>query len=306
VKYFAGIDGGQSSTIAVIGDEGGRVLGRGVSAAADEIGAGADSTRLDDALRTALDRARADAGLADGTRFEAIVAGVSGYEGQTYGKRPELPAQRFVLLHDAPIAHAGALGATSGAVVIAGTGCVAYILDDDGCSATEGGWGYIFGDDGSAFWISREALRNALHAGEQRTENACATEASALAFFGCESLREIVAGFYHGAIARDRIAAFAPLVMELSGRGDACAVAAIASAQRALARLAAGATGERWHWHDRPRVAFVGGLLRSTSFKAGLYEEVAACTNGSLAVVEPQHEPAVGALMLAYGSDLRE
>jgi N-acetylglucosamine kinase-like BadF-type ATPase len=306
VKYFAGIDGGQSSTIAVVGDESGRVLGRGASAPADEIGADAGSTRLHDALNGALERARSDAGLARDTRFETIVAGVSGYEGRIYGERPQLPAARLVLLHDAPIAHAGALEARSGVVVIAGTGSAAYIVDDDDCHATHGGWGYLFGDDGSAFWIAREALRRALRAHEQRRERACMTQASALAFFDCANLRDIVAGFYHGTIARDRIAAFAPLAIELAERGDECSVTAVRSAQHALALLASGATASRWHWQGRPRAAFVGGLLRSDWFKAGVYEALAALTNGALVVVEPRHEPAIGALMLASRPDIKE
>jgi len=46
---FAGIDGGQSTTTAAIGD-GTRVLARGRGGPADEVGAGPDSTRLRDAL----------------------------------------------------------------------------------------------------------------------------------------------------------------------------------------------------------------------------------------------------------------
>jgi N-acetylglucosamine kinase-like BadF-type ATPase len=54
----AGIDGGQSSTIAVIGDERGRILARGAAGPSDEVGATADSTRLRDALAAALADAR--------------------------------------------------------------------------------------------------------------------------------------------------------------------------------------------------------------------------------------------------------
>ncbi|HKE37033.1 MAG TPA: BadF/BadG/BcrA/BcrD ATPase family protein, partial [Candidatus Baltobacteraceae bacterium] len=125
-RYVAGIDGGQTSTAAVIGDERGRVVGRGVAGPADEVGQGADSTRMHDALSGALRAACKGAGLDAGTHFEAIVAGVSGYEGRVYGKMPQLPAARFVLMHDAPIAHAGALAGEPGVVVIAGTGSVVY------------------------------------------------------------------------------------------------------------------------------------------------------------------------------------
>ena len=105
-ELFAGIDGGQSSTVALIGDENGAVLGRGTAGPADEVGVGADSTQLRDALRDALSDACRDAKLPYEREFAAIVAGVSGYEGRVYGAMPQMPTQRLVLLHDAPVAHA--------------------------------------------------------------------------------------------------------------------------------------------------------------------------------------------------------
>lgn len=146
-ELVAGIDGGQSSTVAVIGDKQGTILGRGVAGAADEVGEKSDSTRLRDALRSALEDARHNAALPPNARFAAIVAGISGYEGRIYGSQPDLPTDRLVLLHDAPIAHAGALAGDPGVVVIAGTGSVVYARAQDDRTQTLGGWGYLFGDE---------------------------------------------------------------------------------------------------------------------------------------------------------------
>ena len=112
-EYFAGIDGGQSSTVAIVGDERGKILGRATAGPADEVGAGAGSTRLRDALGEALAGACRAAALPYEGAIAAVVAGVSGYEGRVYGEPPRLAAQRLVILHDAPIAHAGALGGPS-------------------------------------------------------------------------------------------------------------------------------------------------------------------------------------------------
>ena len=90
-------------------------------------------------------------GLPSESNFAAIVAGVSGYEGRVYGAPPEMPTRHFTLMHDAPVAHAGALAGMPGVVVIAGTGSVVYARDENGRSQTLGGWGFLFGDEGSAF-----------------------------------------------------------------------------------------------------------------------------------------------------------
>jgi N-acetylglucosamine kinase-like BadF-type ATPase len=273
---FAGIDGGQSSTTAAIGD-GTRVLGRGTSGPADEIGVAPDSTRLRDALESALVAALAAAELPSDARFDAIVAGISGYAGRVYGVAPQFPAQRVVLMHDAPIAHAGALGGKPGVVVIAGTGSAAYTVASDGRAKTTGGWGYLFGDEGSAFWIARTYLVQAIQS------NARAPEV--LEYFGVATLRELARAFYSGAIARDRFASIATVA--LSDEGIAAAAA------RELAALAASAVLER-----PCAIAFTGGLMHDPFFA----QRVRAATQMLLpdcAVVEPRADPAEGALILA-------
>ena len=273
---FAGIDGGQSGTTAAIGDET-CVLARGYSGPADEIGAGPDSTRLRDALEGALSDALSVANLPRDSQFEAIVAGVSGYEGSVYGQAPQMAAQRFVLMHDAPIAHAGAFGGKPGVIVIAGTGSVAYALAGDGRTKTCGGWGYLFGDEGSAFWIARAFV--------QYATKKSAFVRPLLEYFGAANLRTLVRAFYNEEITRERLASFAPIA--LSSEEIA------ASAARALAGLAAETV------LDRPcAIAFTGGLLTDATFRA----RVEAATRESLpdcAIVAPAADPAEGALILA-------
>ncbi|HEY2475477.1 MAG TPA: BadF/BadG/BcrA/BcrD ATPase family protein, partial [Candidatus Cybelea sp.] len=208
---FAGIDGGQSTTVAAIADEAGRILARGRAGPADEIGAGPSSTRLHDALNAALGDACARAGLDPECGFAAIVAGVSGYESRVYGRKPEFRAQRFTLLHDAPIAHAGALAGGPGVIAIAGTGSVVYARDERGSERTLGGWGPFFGDEGSGFGIVREGLANVMRGHDA---GSCEREsAAACAFFGVRTLRELARAVYAGEVTRDKLASFAPAAL---------------------------------------------------------------------------------------------
>lgn len=292
MRYVAGIDGGQSGTQAAIADERGRVLAHGSAGPADENWHGAGSTKMRDALAGALDAARRNAKLDESLTFEAIVAGVSGYEGRLYGAAPELPAKRFRLVHDPAIAHAGAFAGGSGVVVIAGTGSIAYVVDDDGGTGITGGLGYVFGDEGSGFWIAKTAIACAVAAGED-----CAVASAARRFFAKEKLREVLAAFYHGELERERFASFAKRVLEIASTdadGDACARETVESAQMHLARLADAAGEPKWHWRARPHGAFVGGLMHDASFKAGVRERVELAE-----IVEPQYPPALGAVVLA-------
>jgi glucosamine kinase len=283
MTYFAGLDGGQSTTQAIIADEKGRILGRGSGGPADEIGQSPASTRLRDALRDALADAMRDAKLPSDARFEAIVAGISGYDGRVRGQSPILSTERLILEHDAPIAHVGALAGKDGVIVIAGTGSVAY-GHANGKTKLSGGWGYLFGDEGSAFWIAKSALSLAMMGDMPEVERA------ALAFFGQPSLRAFVHAFYTGEIDRTRVAAFAPTVLGLpSTRGfRAAAVATLASLALSVALELQATT-----------IACVGGVFSYPKLREMVTIEIRRRWPEAN-VVEAKYAPEIGALILAY------
>jgi N-acetylglucosamine kinase-like BadF-type ATPase len=301
MRLFAGIDGGQSSTQAVIGNEFGEIIARGSAGPADEVGQDATSTRLRDALQDALVDAIVRAQLPADSRFEAVVAGVSGYEGMLVGVPPSLPADRFIMMHDAPIAHAAALGGAPGVVVIAGTGSVAYGVASDGRSATTGGWGYLFGDEGSAFWIARTAISVA--AMHETCEGARALES----FFGYPNMRALVRAFYNEMITRDAIASFARVCLDAAHAGTTscwCLTQPVESAAIELARLAVDGVVDET---EPFLVSFTGGLMRDAWFKEQVHGEAVVAFETAYEevvpdyyIVEPLHDSAVGALILAY------
>lgn len=292
MKYVAGIDGGQTTTAAVIADERGRIAGRGVSLPADEVGQGADSTRMHDALSGALSAACEDAGLNVDTHFEAIVAGVSGYEGRVYGKVPQLSATRFVLMHDAPIAHAGALGGAAGIVVISGTGSVVYATDGER-GWTLGGWGYLFGDEGSAFWFACNAIRAAMYSEDHGIDPNEARE-RICRYFGVPSLRALARAFYSGEVSRDRIASYASELAQSPAQWPLVRTDALEGASR-LAMMVREAVVRG----APPRVALVGGMFSDEDFATDVCEQIKRWLPQA-EIVAPKYDPALGALLLAY------
>src|SRR5437764_3315818 len=70
--------------------------------------------------------------------------------------------RRLIVTNDAVSALAGATASGQGIITIAGTGSIAFGRNASGRTARAGGWGYIFGDEGSGFDIVRQALRAAL------------------------------------------------------------------------------------------------------------------------------------------------
>jgi N-acetylglucosamine kinase-like BadF-type ATPase len=174
--------------------------------------------------------------------------------------------------------------------VIAGTGSVVYAFDEDGLSQTLGGWGFLFGDEGSAFSIARDALALVM-AAEDDDDRSLREEAQAARdFFAMGSLRQVGRAVYSGELTRARLAAFTPVAIRFARFrkiADEGADRLAALARRVLAAM------------QEPRAALTGGLFADADF----YERVRGGVLAAIpsAQVGPaKYEPAAGALLLAY------
>ena len=294
---FAGVDGGQSSTVALIADEHGMVLGRGIGGPSDHIGQAPDSRRLAGAVEDALGEALRRAGLSTESEFDSVVAGISGFEGTIHGLAPRVRSQRMRFVHDAPIAHAGAFALGAGIVVIAGTGSVAYGNDAGGREVTIGGWGYLFGDEGSAFEIARRALSRAMQAEDDGHANALGDAARTR--FGEATLRELAREFYLEKIDRAELAGFATEVMRLADDHHPDAQDILDHAARSLMRLAWICAARLALLERRVDVALVGGVFANERFRLEVARRITE-TIGGAEVVPARYDPPAGALLLAY------
>jgi len=70
-------------------------------------------------------------------------------------------AARVRVLPDYEIAHLAAFGRGPGVVLVASTGSAAFARGRGGRKARAGGYGPLLGDEGSGFWLGREAARDA-------------------------------------------------------------------------------------------------------------------------------------------------
>ncbi|GAB2735519.1 BadF/BadG/BcrA/BcrD ATPase family protein [Salinifilum aidingensis] len=163
-----GMDIGGTATRAVLADLDGRVRGTGSAG-----GGNPHSHPLDTALGNIGAAARAALGSAETSAVGAVVLGLAGSTVLTSGDTAEQLHRTcaelglrcdVAVLTDYEVAFAAGTPAPRGAVLIAGTGAVAARVEQHRAAATAGGHGWLLGDEGSAFWIGREAVRVTLHA----------------------------------------------------------------------------------------------------------------------------------------------
>jgi N-acetylglucosamine kinase-like BadF-type ATPase len=299
MSYFLGVDGGQSGTTALIGDEAGRILGSGDAGPCNHAEMAEGRQKLERAIRESVDGACAEAGLDAGAiEFEAACFGMSGGPDD---KREILAAllrmRRLDVTNDGVVALAGATPEGHGIIVIAGTGSISIGRHPEGAQARAGGWGYIFGDEGSAFDIARRALRAALRMqegwGPGTTLRAVLLDATQ-----SRDAHEMMHRFYAPDWPRSRVATLAKLVDAAALEGDAVAADIVTRAAQDLALLAASVRAQLWKPGDPVYVAHIGGVFHSRMVLER-FRMLVELEEGSRCG-PPRHGPAEGALLEAY------
>ena len=299
MKLFLGVDGGQSSTIALIGDETGRIFGTGGGGPCNHAETQEGRDKLERAVSACLATACHQAGLNPATvHFEAACFGMSGGpEDKQTILAAILHAERLIVTTDAVIALAGATETGHGIITIAGTGSMALGRNSQAQTARAGGWGHIYGDEGSAFDIARQGVRAALRMEEGwgpptdlRRRFLGATDSA--------DARQVADRFYTDEWPRSRLATLARLVDEAAIEADAVAGKILNDAATHLAGFAASVRSQLWKPGEAINVAYIGGV-----FQSGTVRERFRClveAEPGTRCGPPRHGPSVGALLEAY------
>lgn len=297
MRWFLGVDGGQSSTTALIGDETGRVIGYGRGGPCNHVKGPEGREKFVNAISGCVGAA-ARAAAVDKPRFEVAFLGFSGGPADKTALLHEmLDAGRIEVTHDALIALSGATAGEPGIIAIAGTGSIAFGRNAQGRTARAGGWGYVFGDEGGGFDLTRQALRAALRM-EEGWGPATSLREMLLEATGAGNANDLLHRFYTTDYPRPRIAAFSKLVDEAANHGDPVARELLALAGQQLAFYASAVRRQLFQQGEPARMAYIGGVFRSATL-LDRFRTLIELEEGSH-VGPPIHGPAAGALLEAY------
>jgi len=294
VRHVIGIDAGGTKTVALLADESGRVLAEARAGGANlQVHGELEVEKVFDQVIESVRGGRPVAALClgiagvDRPRDEAVIRDVLRRLGHRETAR---------VVNDAFVALVAGAPERWGAVVLAGTGSIAYGRTRDGRSARAGGLGSLLADEGSGYWLGHQALRAAVRAADGRGP-ASALQGLVLGALELQEVAELVPLLYERGLSRQRIAALAPVVETASRAADAVADAILGDAAAELA-VGARAVASRLGLGPEPfKVVLAGGAFRACpSLETRL--------RGALALpgAEPvrlEAEPALGAVALA-------
>lgn len=258
---FLGIDGGGTKTAFVLIDADGRLRARHESTTSYYLEIGFDGLRalLRDGVKAVLGQA--------GVRAADLAHTFAGLP--AHGEDSKLLGSFDALLadivpcssigNDMVCSWAGSLAGGDGISVVAGTGSIAY-GEWQGRRARCGGWGEVFGDEGSAHWLAREVLSLFSRMVDGRAEPGPLVGLVREHFELTHDLD--LCSAINGGAARSELAQLARLATAAANAGDAQARHLMVRAGDELALLAAGTVRN---------LGLAAGMTVDVSYSGGVF-----------------------------------
>ncbi len=294
------MDGGATKTVALIGTEQGKILGRGESGSSNYHNVGAKSASL--AIKAAVNEARREAKIGRYSLESAVVALAAvdsprDMATMLRGVRRTKIARRIKVVHDTMAALQAGTRGKPGIIVISGTGCVAAGVNSDGQYARAGGWGYMIDDEGSAYDIGRKALRSAFRMVDGRAPK---TKLAGVLKreFRVRTLEDALNRIYSNGLGVNGVAALTPAVSRLAPT-DEVSRGILRSAAVSLAELTYVVAKRLRMTRDAFPVILVGGTFRAGKYllQPFVVKIREKCPRAKVEVMKI--EPVVGAFSLA-------
>ena len=234
MKYYLGIDGGGTKTVAAVSDVNGNIITKKTGRSINFYSVGMDAARQN--LADVISMLYEEIGEC---RFAGAYIGCSALDNEADEELTKklcdgvVDAERLKLHSDVHIA-LGAVGkAEYPCVAICGTGSIAVALNKDGSTVVSGGWGHIIGDEGSAYAVAVRAIRLCCIACDKGDEAPLLKKGCE--YFGVDNFRLAIDKIYSPDTTKDVLAGFAEYVGMLAQEGDSQALGIMTAEAEAFA-----------------------------------------------------------------------
>ena len=198
---------------------------------------------------------------------------------------------------DMVIAHAGALSGQSGVLALAGTGSSILGIGEEGTRIKVGGWGPVYGDEGSAYGIAQNCLRAAARSFDGRSGKTALLDVMTSAL-GLKNFSETVRRIYVEKMEPREIAELCRAAYKVAEKGDEEAIKIFRQAGDELAESVAAAARRLNLAETETKVSYQGSVLESCALVRERFAESLKKDFPKVEIVPPRFKPVVGAFLL--------
>ena len=288
MKYVIGVDAGGTKTEAAAYNLNGEFIKSSIKGFGNLLN---DTEVALSNISDAITDITSDLGCED---LEGIYIGAAGAEVGNNSKLIKEKVQSQVnitveVMNDAEIALKAMLKGKDGILTIAGTGSIAFGINN-GRSSKCGGWGNLLGDEGSGYKVAICAIQRMIKEEEEALPQSKLTK-SILEKLQIESVNDITEFVYSS--TKDDIASIAPIVARLGENEDDISKNILCEQGVELAK-----TVERLYkklGFERCSVALVGGVIRKAKVVRNSFEDYLRKNICIDEIVDDDISPTIGA-----------
>ncbi|WP_028044206.1 N-acetylglucosamine kinase [Candidatus Stoquefichus massiliensis] len=290
--YYIGIDGGGTKTAFGLFDEEGTCLKRIEYSTCHFLQVGFDGCAY--VLKMGVDDFVHQFHISP--KELKIGIGIAGYgNDQNIRKQLEESIQAnlkeypYSITNDMHIAMIGSLNGQDGIAVVAGTGTIA-MAQANNCIYRCGGWGYQLGDEGSAYWIGKQLLKEFCKQADNRQPRGELYD-YIMKYFQIDNPYQMIEHVHNLANERTEIAKLSKICSELADLGHKKSCYILQSAGVHVSELVKGL----YHCFDEDiKISYFGGVFQNIIFKESFQSQIHPHQ-----CIEPIHDALTGAYIYA-------
>lgn len=288
-RFYLAADGGGSKLQAVLYDENFDVIRTGIMSGSNVMFKPVEETKaeIDRLLDSLLD------GVSALTSVDVCLVGSEGYFQESLQRRCRVEGLHT---YSEPCMGLAAAFCDSGALALSGTGSDAFLIKDGKVLVYVGGWGPLFGDEGSGYDIGLSSIKAAIYAYDCRRPPTVLTD-MIIEKFDLNSLWDIVSRMNRNPNARYEIASVAKLTAKAAEQGDSVAILIYRHAAHEMALQAITAIRRAYaDWNGK--LVLMGGAWKGSSVMAKAFESEVKQVYPEAKMLLPVYDPVIGCVIL--------
>ncbi|WP_297435341.1 N-acetylglucosamine kinase [uncultured Clostridium sp.] len=288
MMYVIGVDGGGTKTETVAYDLKGNKLMSVLT------GFGNLVNGKEEAVKNILDGLNSVFKKFSKDQVQGIYLGLAGSEVSDNGNIVfEAIKKEFevssIIMNDSELALKALLKGENGILTIAGTGSIAFGINGDK-QWKAGGWGHLLGDEGSAYKISIEGIKNMIYENDNNLEHG-ALSIKLLEALNIDKVDDVI-GFVYSS-TKDEIAQLAQIVSELAEKGDEKSISIMVEEGKLLGETTVQVFNKLGF--NECSVGLVGGVVKKSKLVRETYEAYVREKANIISFIDEDISPAKGA-----------
>jgi N-acetylglucosamine kinase-like BadF-type ATPase len=296
-EFVIGIDGGGTKTIAALADLKGKIQ--------KEIEIGPTNPNKIGLEKAILNLKKLILKISKNKKVKVAYLGLAGGLERDKEKRERIKKElqkffKFPIFIDGDqkIAFSAGTNEKDGIVVIAGTGAIAMGWKGKKV-AISGGWDWLIGDQGSAFWVGKRVLEEIGKALDGRRKNFKLKD-FIFKKLKIKSEKDLYEKFYCSDFV-EKVAKISKFIDEASKRGDEFSKELLVEAAKEVSKMAISVIKKLNFKNEKFPVVLVGGMFKSGIFRKEIEREIKNFSKRAK-IIFLKKKPVEGAVKLAIDS----